>query len=1184
MSKNIINEDVIERFLNGADDEKYIVSLEYDYASNNIFKVIQDPVRGKLIKTDTFTPFLWCSSLTSLNFYNKDKDLQLKAMLKHGIEIVKLKTGGHARLENGLKYLVKTNKRFNNLINFFKDAGIDIYGEKHRKHFICLKPVEQYLIQKKKRLFKGIDDYNDVHRFCYDIETTGLNPELNNIILIGAKDNKGFKKTYEAFGEDGEKNALINFFSDLIKIKPTIFAGYNSADFDLPFMFKRAEILGIDVNSLVSVYNDTKLKVQEKSLKLGGETQPYNQYMIWGLNVVDISHSVRRAKAINSDIKGWSLKYITKYIEKEKPNRVYVEGNSISKIYLENKDYFINPKTGNYRLVGSIGAPEDLQEKYPNKYERVGGKQIVEQYLDDDLYETLVVDDSFSQSTFLLSKYIPTTYERVATMGTASLWRMLMLAWSYENGLAIPENDKKRNIVGGLSRLLKVGYAKNIVKFDFSSLYPSIQLVYDVFPDCDITGVMKSLLKYFRNIRIKYKYLAGDLKEKGDYEKSEYFDRKQLPIKIFINAFFGSLSAPMVFPWADLDMGETTTCVGRQSLRMMNMFFIDRGFVPLVMDSVEYDTPVYLLDYKGNIVIKAISDLFDENSDEMSPDKLRDFSEKDYQILTKNGWKNINYVYRHGTNKPIHKLVTKDRLVCVTSDHSVFQNGEQIKPSELKRGDKIDIVDLPNNTINNKVTFEFIDDFIENKLFNDINEFPIELLNCGFEETKYFIDKVSLFEAQIIGLNSKTLLASYVYLKNKVGYEFKFDENWNFNNKVNTNEIMTNIHQYVYDISTEDGTFVGGIGGVLLKNTDGVNFEAPEGVENHSYVGKGLNSLVKEGKVYTGISAHVAEFNDIFMRGEMGLDTDYEAPSCINISRKNYVIKKPNGKMKLTGNTIKSDKIQKYIIEFFDKGLPMLLDGNGYDFIELYYDYVEMIQNKKIPLLKLANKSRVKMTIDQYVNVHLKSVNKNGQTKARQAHMELLVREKANVSLGESIYYINNGKSKSTGDVKVDPKKGLIINCYRIDADELMKNPDLLGEYNVAKYLDVFNKKVEPLLVVFKPEIRKDILIKKIDGERKIFTKLECELCNGIPLKEGQQDSLDEVMTLSEMEVEFWNKVDRDPFFMYIDDSIKDVSEYWVEKNRKVLKGNEDSITSNEFEIIGLSDDETDNILHAVVS
>ena len=34
----------------------------------------------------------------------------------------------------------------------------------------------------------------------------------------------------------------------------------------------------------------------------------------------------------------------------------------------------------------------------------MAGRKIIEQYLDDDLYETLIVDDSFSQSTFLLSK------------------------------------------------------------------------------------------------------------------------------------------------------------------------------------------------------------------------------------------------------------------------------------------------------------------------------------------------------------------------------------------------------------------------------------------------------------------------------------------------------------------------------------------------------------------------------------------------------------------------------------------------------------------------------------------------------------------------------------------------------------------------------------------------------------
>src|SRR5690606_4252195 len=53
------------------------------------------------------------------------------------------------------------------------------------------------------------------------------------------------------------------------------------------------------------------------------------------------------------------------------------------------------------------------------------------------------------------------------------------------------------------------------------------------------------------------------------------------------------------------------------------------------------------------------------------------------------------YVYRHETDKPIHKLVTKDRLVCCTSDHSVFQNGSKIKPTELFRGDNIDIINIP---------------------------------------------------------------------------------------------------------------------------------------------------------------------------------------------------------------------------------------------------------------------------------------------------------------------------------------------------------------------------------------------------------------------------------------------------------------------------------------------------------
>ena len=421
----VISQEVIESFLNGWDPEEYIVGVEYDYQTNKIYKIIQDPTRGKMVKPDTLTPFLWVGDLSSCNFYQGSKSTQKKKMGEYGILIEKLETHGNERLENGQNYLVKSLKGYRELISFFKQGGIDPWGEKFRHLFTILSPVEQYLIQKKKRLFKGVDDYSGVHRFVFDIETTGLEPETNEIILIGVKDNRGLQKTIPAFGPDGEKKCIEEFFETIKELKPTIIGGYNSASFDFPFILKRAEILGVDIVECTSILTSDGIKQKEGMLKLANEIEPYTQHIIWGHNIVDIAHAVRRAQAINSEIKSWGLKYITQYLEKEKPNRVYVDGAFISKIYLENHSYYVNPKTGKYKRIGEPGT-ENLLDKYPNKYEIWPGQRIVEQYLDDDLYETMIVDDSFSQSTFLLSKLVPTTYERIATMGTATLWKIIM--------------------------------------------------------------------------------------------------------------------------------------------------------------------------------------------------------------------------------------------------------------------------------------------------------------------------------------------------------------------------------------------------------------------------------------------------------------------------------------------------------------------------------------------------------------------------------------------------------------------------------------------------------------------------------------------------------------------------------------------------------------------------------------
>jgi hypothetical protein len=524
-------------------------------------------------------------------------------------------------------------------------------------------------------------------------------------------------------------------------------------------------------------------------------------------------------------------------------------------------------------------------------------------------------------------------------MGTATLWKMIMAAWSYKNNLAIPKKGDKRPFTGGLSRLLAVGYSTNVLKLDYSSLYPSIQLVHDVFPKCDVTGAMKSMLKYFRDTRIKYKKLAGELYESNPKESTKY-NRKQLPIKIFINAFFGSLSAPHVFPWGDMDMGEQITCTGRQYLRQMIMWFMNRGYKPLVMD------------------------------------------------------------------------------------------------------------------------------------------------------------------------------------------------------------------------------------------TDGVNFSAPPGREEHTYVGKGLNELVKEGKTYYGTEADVAEYNDLFMRGEMGLDTDGVWPSTINVARKNYALLTESGKVKLTGNTIKSKKLPTYVAEFLDKSLRMLLDGKGHEFLEYYYEYAEKIYNQQIPIAKIANKARVKQSIEDY-KVHITKRTKSGSLMSRQAHMELAIRHNLPVGLGDTVYYVNNGEKKSHGDVqkkntwsataaekreykakygKAMPSDGveIVLNCYLINEKDIEDKPDMLGEYNVPRYLAAFNKRIEPLLVVFSPEIRDEILIED-PADRPFFTKTQAELVRGYPRRDGDQDTLDEVLTISDTEVTFWNNVGIDPYYMYLDGTLELVNEEYVKKNKDVM-------------------------------
>jgi len=657
----MVNQDKIVRFLEGKSPRKYITSIEVPYGKNEAKLFINDPERGKYIATERYKSFLWFKDEVTKLLYKGNRILIAKAVKKYEIKITKLnskhvETGiTPKRMMDGFNFIAKTNHSSYSLIQFFKEGGLDIYGDEHKNLFICLSPVEQYMIYTGKRLFKGIDDYSDVHRLQFDIETTGLvakgkyltkkeitsinlkmaNPKLNEdlsklyefdvsnnpirykdceIFQIGIRDNKGFEEILEVpHGTKAERKKMeiyvcLKFFDIIDKLKPDIIVGYNSEFFDWPFIQTRCEMNGIDIVFAAKTRDTTgrnKFKRVKKTIKLGGESEIFKQTRMWGYNIVDASFSVRKAKAINSSIKRWGLKYITKYSKLNKPNRVYVKGDKIHSIWADKvTDYAFNNVDGNYYVI----TPETpLKEGF----DKVKGNTIIRRYLLDDLWETEKIDEMYNQSSFLLSKIIPTTYERSTTMGTAGIWKLIMCAWSYENNLSIPSNTPKKTFTGGLSRVLEVGYAKNVVKLDYAALYPNIELTWDIFSDTDISGAMKGLLLYiastrdkFKELKNKYNNFVDELKNKlknkdlskktinlikSEITKNELlastYDKKQLPIKILGNSFFGSFGAPNIFNWGDTDTAEEITCTGRQSLRLMVHFFMNKGFRPLVGDT-----------------------------------------------------------------------------------------------------------------------------------------------------------------------------------------------------------------------------------------------------------------------------------------------------------------------------------------------------------------------------------------------------------------------------------------------------------------------------------------------------------------------------------------------------------------------------------------------------------------------
>ena len=785
MHDPITTED-INKFFEGSDPMKRIVAIELGYDNAEAEIVYVNDEGQKRIKKEPFKPFAWAKNSACIRMFGGQRGTLRAKMREYGIKVKPLYTCRednpypNEKLANGYKYLFYATHKMSmgKFQNFFNEAGTPLKSKKKddddasSQEFMYLQPAEQFMIETGKRFFKGYDNYDDLKRMSFDLETEGLNPRKHHISQIGIRTNKGYEKIITITGstieekERNELNAINEFVQIIADEQPDVVFGHNTENFDWDFIIVRCQQYGIDFQQLSGQYLREGIYKQKRptTLKLGGEVETYYATVMKYHNIVDSLHAVRRAMATDSSFESANLKYSTKYLHLNKHNRVYVPGNLIDSTWLVTDPvYAFNNENGDWYKVTK-------EKPIQNGYQFVTGKYIVERYLLDDIWEADKVELTLHETDFQLTKIMPTTFMRVCTMGTATQWKLILLTWSYLHNLAIPSLGKNKKYTGGLSRLLVTGYMTDICKGDYAALYPTTQITWNIEPATDFMHVTLPMLKYVLLQREEHKGLKkksenaaeniyNKLKE-IDKDSEEYIqlseerntlladkvnhDNQQLVLKKLANSWFGSLGCPGLNPWGDLTAAEKTTCIGRMLLRIMIYRLKELGYIPIVGDSVTGDTPLFIK-YKNNgmIDIKPISEIIDENS--IEKDELGreyDNSIKPYLVLCRSGWSEVDYVYRHETKKDIYRVGDDKSYVDVTKDHSLFKEDKtEIKPTDINSDTKLE-------KNNNDIWSQFNNNSVNNakllaKMFGKaFDRVPTIILNADINTKKIFISNI----------------------------------------------------------------------------------------------------------------------------------------------------------------------------------------------------------------------------------------------------------------------------------------------------------------------------------------------------------------------------------------------------------------------------------------------------------
>jgi DNA polymerase, archaea type len=417
---------------------------------------------------------------------------------------------------------------------------------------LALPPEEQYLVATGRNYFRELT-YDQLRRMQFDLETTGLDAEHGRIFMVAIRYPTGLTEVLEG---DDEAALIRRLMEKVAEADPDAIENHNLHGFDLPFLQRRAELLGVPLSLGRTGGPGLRRRASRRgaphpgAAANGADSRYRIRFVAPGRELIDTLDAVLRYDFATRDLPEHGLKAVARHLGIAKEDREYIPGARIYEVYRSD----------------------------PARVRR---------YATSDVEEVAEVARMLGGAAFALARMTPRRYERLADAGAATgvIDPLLVRAYLRE-GMALPAHRAGDGTPhsGAALHLFASGVAKRVVKADVASLYPSLMRAYRIGPASDRLGAMLALVDRLVERRLEAKKAA----KAAAAGSAERYMQEALSsaMKLVVNSAYGYLGAGGgLTRFADVHAANEVTRRGRATLELMCSALAARGVTLLEADT-----------------------------------------------------------------------------------------------------------------------------------------------------------------------------------------------------------------------------------------------------------------------------------------------------------------------------------------------------------------------------------------------------------------------------------------------------------------------------------------------------------------------------------------------------------------------------------------------------------------------